>query len=331
MRGVNGKLLIAQCKYGDKQNLFESYDKALGLIEQYPILFSILPDDMKDKKMVLTFIKANGKCVARYQEILSLIREEDAKLAEQKIFSAPRGLHAPYFEEETELRNNAYVDTMFDLGEFTKDAEILTEAMNVALKGTWFVDSVGGFILNPGNYDEKTLCKVVKSVPEIVCRIYEYWNEYVDGFPKVKESVMVKYGLRNNPSSEELAFFKSLSMVDENNQEVLNHLFQCFTIGSDGQINEEHKSEIRSIFMRFSPEIQNSLIAGNYRYVEYAKKGVLDENLQSDIINRCPIAGDILPDTAVLKYNLSQSESDEAAFERCDKCRKCAFYYAVMI
>ncbi len=332
MRGVNGKLLIAQYKYGDKQNLFESYEKAIALIEQYPILYSILPQEMKDRNMALLFVKANGKAIARYQEILTKIRKEDERKQLEGTMSALSGLHSPYFEEETVLKNNAFVDTMYDLGEFSKDVEILKEAMCAGLNGTWFVDSVGGFLLTPENYDEKTLKEVVKEIPQTICRVYWYWHEYMEQFPKVRESIMVKYGLRNNPSSEELAFFKSLSLIDERkNAEELNHLLQCYTMGADAQINEDHLAEIKSVFLRFPPETQNFLVEGNYRYAQYAKKGILRQDLQEEIAKTCPIAGDILPDSAVIQYNLPQSESNKAAYERCNKCGKCAMHYALFV
>lgn len=330
MIGTNGKLLILQYKYGDRQDLFETYEKALQLVEQYPILYSVVPEDMKDKKMTLAFVRANGRCISRYQEILSQIRENDAKLMAEGVVS--RGWDKLLLQEKAELQNNAFVgDNMFDLGIYTKDSEILTEAMLAGVKGTWFFSEVGGFLLNPANYDEKVLAQTVKAVPQTICRIYEYWNQYIGEFPKVKKSVMVRYRLRNEPSDSEIAFFKSFGLAEKNNLEALNFLFQNYTVRAEAQLNEDHREEVRSLFIKLSPEIQNNLIAGNYRYVKYAKKGVLQRELQEEIIKDCPIAGDLLPDAAVLQYDLSQSESDEEALEKCKKCKKCVFFYLVSV
>ncbi len=328
MRGVNGKLLIAQYKYGNDP--FTSYEKALELVQQYPIVYSVLPKEMKNREMTVAFVKANGACLARYQEILSKIQEEDRKLRSEGTMSALSGLHAPYFEEEATLKNNAFVDTVFDLGEFTKDEEILTLAMRAAESGTWFTDSVGGFILTPENYDEKTLLSVAKRDTRMVCRLYHYWAEYIGQFPKVCESVKVKYGLCNQPSEEELAVYKCLSIIEDRGDAVA-HLLNSYALMVEVPTNPDHINLMRGVMARLSVETQNEIVSGYYQYAQYVRAGVLAETAQAEIAKRCPIAGDILPDSAVIKYALSQSDSDEDAYRICKRCGKCAMSHMVCV
>ncbi len=330
---MNGKLLILQYKYGNKKDIFNSYEETIKLIEQYPIVFSIVPEQLKDKNMVLTFIKANGKFVKRFKDIQNEILKRDEEKRKNGVYTSVSGMHADIFAIEQEIKNNAFVDTLFDLGEFAKDVDVLVCAMENSCYGLWFVNTVGLFKLEPQHYDEKTIIKVIKRFPQIVTRVYCYWDSYIKNFPKEKEKVRVKDELRNDPADEELALFKTLSLIDVDNIEAIAHListYQIWGINNCGE-NLDHTDIIKNLFATYDIETQNKLVQNYFGQARYLKNGVLDADLEQHIAKHCPIAGDILSDEAILKYNLMPSDSDEESLQKCKECSACFLSRMVLI
>lgn len=322
----NGKLLILRYKYNGDNSSFVTYEKALKTIKKYPIVYTILPESFRDKRMTLAFLKANG----RYLKLECKINEEIYKKEREfrkENKSISRGELENYYKEEFQyIRNNAVGETCtVDLGEQTKDAEVLLAASEV--DEGYFLNSYGGFKLTPQNYSEKAMVEAIGKQPRLVSRLYFYWKNYIQKFSGKCQSVMAKFGLCNEPSNEELAFYNCLKIVEGKGEETHMYLFNAFASDPEVQSNPDHNEILRRIFALFSSDGQNLIVSRNYKFARYVSVESLDKELQKIIAKECPIAGDILPDRAVLEYDLSPHRTENEAYKKCTECGRCLLKY----
>jgi hypothetical protein len=233
------------------------------------------------------------------------------------ICSLPKGRFLP-------ITNNAIVDELVDLGEWTKDVDILVLAMQNDCYGDWDISSVGRFQITENNYDEKAFKEAIKLFPQIVCRVYYYWVEHIKNCPKIIESIRVRYELYNQPNDEELALFHCFDMIESSNEKAISQLFSAHYILNYVAFNPDHVEVIKKIFARLDVSKQNLLASMYYYYAKYISKADMDKDLEKIIATDCPIAANILSDAAILKYNLKDCVSDDEAIKSCAGCQRCS-------
>lgn len=320
----NGRLICLRYKYNNDSSSFDTYEKALDIIKKYPIVFTVLPEKFKDKQMVLTFIQSNGDWIKKYKDIQLQKVSEQYELAKRNIYTASdRGSY-------NFINQNAVVDELIDLGKWTKDSEVLEAAMKADCYGIWYFSSVGKFDLNEGNYDETTLMRVAKSFPQIICRAYVYWENYIKKYPKVIQSVQRRYELfdeaeEDEIAASELALYKCMDLIEEDSEDALSLLYLSYYMLADSLPNIDNDGLLRCSFSKLSVDMQIQLASNFFYFVKFMKKKIITENLQKEIVENCPIAGDILCDEAILKYDLKQSVCDNQMLETCKSCMRCQF------
>lgn len=306
---MNGKLLCLQYKYGNKNNLFSTYEDSLELVKQYPIVFSVIPQKFKDKALVMAFLQANKVWVDKYNAVVAQEREADKQYAAKGIYrSHPKGRFL-------EFTDNAFVDSGADLGTFLKDESVLIAVL----------DNDYPFGFTKDSYDEKTVVKVLKTHHKLMWYVYDYWKDHIKECPNVVEWLRVKYELYNMPDDLELAFFKCFSLTQPDNKK---NIMQLFAALYDDLIvpmpTSTNNAEIMAnVLSLLDAETQNFVVSLFYSCVKFMKKGILDRDLEQDIVNICPIAGDILSDEAILKYKLTQSDTDKDVCKKCEECCHC--------
>ena len=314
---INGKMICLQYKYGNKNNYFSTYEETMEMVKKYPIVYKIIPEQFKDKEMTIAFLRANGEWIREYKKMREKeleIEREDRKNGRVRVFDKGRFTH---------LTNNAFVDETFDLGKWTKDADVLVTAMEQDCYGEWFTNQVGLFALNEQNYDEKVLAEAIRHFPQTACRLYSYWMEHIEENPTMIESIRVKYELYNEPEAYELALFKCFNIIDDKYPQTTAILIACAYEELESQVNSDHIEIMRKILSGIDEEAQNTLVELNFSFVKYLRKGILRNDIETVIAKSCPIAGDILSNEAVLKYKLEQSETEEERQKKCGYCSKC--------
>ena len=198
-REMNGKAICLHYKYGNKNNLLATYEEAFETVKKYPIVYTVIPEKFKDKKMTLAFLEANKPYVEEYGRRLWGEQEEFSKnLKEGIIKSKDKG-------RNLDLVDNGIPCRITDLGEILKDPEILFSAE----------ENLFPYEFTENTYDEKTVIKVLKKCAKLMRNVYQYWVLNIKKYPKVVESIRTKYELINLPSNEELAFFKCVSLIEK--------------------------------------------------------------------------------------------------------------------
>ena len=326
MSKENGKLIILRCKRNGDNASFETYEKALGTIGQYPIVYTILPESFRDKRMTLAFLRANGRYLRQENEINKAIDKRESELRKENTYVSRAVLEKDYKEELKNIRNNAVCgESTADLGEQTKDADVLIAAAEA--DAGYVLNVFGHFELTPQNYSEKAMAEAIGKQPRLVCRLYFYWKDHIQGFPGKRQSVMAKFGLCNEPCNEELAFYTCLNVIEGKGEEACRWLFQVFASDADVRSNPDHDDIYSRIFASLSSDVTNRIVSGNYRFARYVSSKILGKDLQKIIAEQCPIAGDILPDRAVLEYDLSPHKTEDEACEICAGCGRCVLKY----
>ena len=306
---MNGKLLCLQYKYGNKNNLFATYEATLELVKQYPIVFSVIPEKFKDKAMIMAFLEANKVWVDQYDKFVAREREVDMQnKANHTYLSHNKGRFLQFNE-------NAFVDTDVYFGEHLKDEGILIAVL----------ENNCPFAFTEDSYDEKVVTKVLTTHHKLMWYVFDYWKDHIKDYPNIIEWLRVKYELYNMPDQAELAFLKCFSLIQPNNKKAIMQLFASLYDDLDVPLpTSTNNSEIMiKVFSLLDESMQNDIVSLFYSCVKFMKKGVLDKVLEQDIVNICPIAGDILPDEAVLKYKLTQSDTDEDVCKKCEECCHC--------
>ena len=322
----NGKLLILRYKNNGDNSPFETYEKALETVEKYPIVYTVLPDELKDKRMTITFLRANGRYLKLEKEINEEINKRESELRKENTYASRGIMEKDYKEELKNIRNNAVCgESTADLGEQTKDADVLIAAAEADAGYT--LNVFGHFELTPQNYSEKAMAEAIGRQPRLVSRLYFYWKNYIQKFSGKCQSVMAKFGLCNEPSNEELAFYNCLKIVEGKGEETHMYLFNAFASDPEVQSNPDHNEILRRIFALFSSDGQNLIVSRNYKFARYVSVESLDKELQKIIAKECPIAGDILPDRAVLEYDLSPHRTENEAYKKCTECGRCLLKY----
>ena len=314
---INGKMICLQYKYGNKNNYFSTYEETMEMVKKYPIVYTIIPEQFKDKEMTIAFLRANGKWIKEYKKMREeelKIDREDAQNGRVRVFDKGRFTH---------LKNNAFVDETFDLEEWTKDVDVLVTAIEQDCYGEWFTNRVGLFALTKQNYDEKALVEAIRRFPQTACRLYSYWMEHIEENPTMIESIRVKYELYNEPETYELALFKCFNIIGDKYPQATAILIACAYGELESQVNSDHIEIMRKILSGIDEEAQNTLVELNFSFVKYLRKGILRNDIEIVIAKSCPIAGDILSNEAVLKYKLEQSETEEERQKKCGYCAKC--------
>lgn len=318
----NGKLLILRYKNNGDNSPFETYEKALETVEKYPIVYTVLPDELKDKRMTITFLRANGRYLKLEKEINKAIDKRESELRKENTYVSRAVLEKDCKEELKNIRNNAVCgESTADLGEQTKDADVLIAAAEADAGYT--LNVFGHFELTPQNYSEKAMAEAIGRQPRLVSRLYFYWKDHIQSVPGKRQSVMAKFGLCNEPCNEELAFYTCLNVIEGKGEEACRWLFQVFASDADARSNPDHDDIYSRIFASLSSDVTNRIVSGNYRFARYVSSKILGKDLQKIIAEQCPIAGDILPDRTVLEYGLSAHRTEETVREICDKCWKC--------
>lgn len=306
---MTGKLLCLQYKYGNKNNLFATYEETLALVKKYPVVYGVIPKKFKDKAMTLEFLRANKIWVDEYNEMRECERREQEKDARNGIYRCHAGGRYVQFTD------NAYVIGGVDLGALLKDEEVLVAAL----------DNKYPLSLGPDAYDESTIIKVMNERQELVWYVFCYWQDYIQDYPIEIEKIRNKYRLFNNPNDLELAFFKCLSLITPTNKNAL----ACLVASLYNQLDikrptdTDNLEEFQRIFACLDVEPQNYLVSRFYACAKYVKKGVLYPETEKEVVDNCPIAGDILSDEAILKYKLVQSDTLQEVTEKCEECDKC--------
>ena len=315
----NGKAYILKYKYGDK-SVFDSYDKCFKLVEEYPIVYTAIPDEFKDKNMAIAFIRANARYLNKYKSMLKFEQEDDKIKSQQGIYvSRDKGRFV-------HLKNNAVIDTLVDFGILTKDKDVMSEAIKMDFTDGFDYRSLGLFVLDGNTYDEKAVKEGIKIEPALVIRAYEYWKENIEKYPNVIETIKSKNQLYNSPENYELAFYKCLDLVGDN-ELAIEYLYTIGCKEFDISVNYDHVDKMKKLFSSIPNNVQNRLANHFYFYIKYMKKSAIDERIVRDMVHICPIAGDILPDEAVLKYGLKQLDTDDLVISTCKNCGKCQFQF----
>ena len=307
---MNGKLLCLQYKYGNKNNLFATYEDTLEMVKQYPIVYGVIPEKFKDKGMILAFLQANKGWKLQFDAAREAERKADKKRREEEnlVVAHPSGRFLNFTD-------NAYVDTAVPFGEELKDAEILAAV----------VENHCPFKLTEKNYDEKTIIKVLKTQPNLVRNVYDYWMTNIKKQPTVVEGLRVKYELYNMPEVSELAFLKCFSLISPDNKDALFQLIGALYNDFDTALPMHtcNAEIMKKVFSLLDERMQNVCVSRLYSCAKFVKKNVLCKELEQDIINICPIAGDILSDETVLKNKLEPSDTEAEVKKKCEDCRKC--------
>ena len=318
----NGKLLILRYKNNGDNSPFETYEKALETVEKYPIVYTVLPDELKDKRMTITFLRANGRYLKLEKEINEEINKRESELRSENTYASRGIMEKDYKEELRNISNNAVGKTnMVDLGEQTKDADVLVAAAETDAE--YFLDTFGHFELTPQNYSEKAMAEAIGKQPRLASRLYFYWKDHIRDFPGKRQTVMAKFGLCNEPGNEELALYTCFKILEGKSEKTHLYLFNAFVSDPEVQTGPDNHEILRGIFAMLSPDAQNLLVSKNYKFARYMSVENFDQKLQKIIAGECPIAGDILPDRTVLEYGLSAHRTEETVREICDKCWKC--------
>ena len=94
---------------------------------------------------------------------------------------------------------------------------------------------------------------------------------------------------------------------------------------ADSLPNIDNDGLLRCNFSKLSEDMQIQLASNFFYFVKFMRKKIITEDLQKEIVENCPIAGDILSDEAILKYDLKQSVCDNQMLETCKSCMRCQF------
>lgn len=324
---LNGYYICLKYKHNEDNSLFDTYEKALELVRKYPIVFTVLPEQFKDKTLVIEFLKANGKYLNRYYQIQQeLDKLEKEKIKEEHYVSNKLLLDENLAEEINQIKRNAVVDKLVDLGELTKDSEVIAEAFQMDSLNT-SVLTLGGFELNTNNFDEEALLKVVKKIPRAIFRLYVFWRENIEKYPKVIESDRVKLELLNFPRTDEIALLHCLRKIEGFSDEVYFYLLNAYACDNEKWINNDYLQTISDMLKTLQVSTQNAIVRLNHHFAKCVKISSLSENLQIEIAKTCPIAGDILPNKAVLQYNLTPSSSEDESLSKCLDCSRCVIQF----
>lgn len=307
---MNGKLLCLQYKYGNKNNLFATYEDTLDTVKRYPIVYGVIPEKFKDKGMILAFLQANKEWKLQFDAAREAERKADTK---RRAEDGTVVVHAK--GRFLNFTDNAYVDTAVPFGEELKDAEILAAV----------VENHCPFAFTEKNYDEKTIIKVLKTQPNLVWNVYDYWMIHIKKQPTVVEGLRVKYELYNMPEMSELVFLKCFSLISSDNKDALIQLIG--TLYNDFEMalpTHTCNAEImKKVFSLLDERMQNVIVSRFYSCAMFVKKNVLCKELEQDIIHNCPIAGDILSDETVLKNKLEPSDTEAEVKKKCEHCCRC--------
>lgn len=323
----NGKLFILRYKSDGDNAPFKTYEKALDTIDRYPIVYTVLPESFRDKRMTLAFLKANGRYLKQENEIDQAMDKRERELRKENTYVSRKILEKDHKEALHNIRNNAVCEEdTADLGEQTKDADVLIAAAEA--DAGYVLNAFGHFELTPQNYSEKAMAEAIGKQPRLVSRLYFYWKDHIQNFSSKRQSVMAKFGLCNEPCNAELAFYTCLSVVEGKGEEACLWLFHVFASDADARSNPDHDEIFSRIFASLSADLVNRIVLKNYRFARYVSSKILDKELQKSIAGQCPIAGDILPNRAVLEYDLSPHKTEDEACEVCDGCGRCVLKYS---
>lgn len=315
---LNGKYICLQCKYATANQYFTTYDSSVKLVQQYPIVFTILPQEYVDKNMVLEFLKANGKLSVKYQEgMMEELKESYISLKEHNC-----SLIVDKRSKNELIKNNAIVDETIDLGEFINDVDVMVTAVENDAS-LFYREIVGKFNLTPQNYNEKCLREAVKKCPKVALRLYDFWNKYLDEFPKVKESIKCKYGLNDRADFEEIVMYKCFDIIGTKNTEAVKYLFDIYSEQTLSIFNGGVTSAMPKLFAMLTAEQQNAIVSQSYLYAKFVDNLLLSKDTEQRIALECPIAGDILSNEAILRYNLKMCIDDNEIQSKCLNCSRC--------
>ena len=304
---MTGYMMCLQYKYGNKLNLFQTYQECYDAVVKYPVTFEIVPQQFKDKNLVLAFLKANGKYVQEYWDIEEKRWQDEDEAFSNGIFLAPnRGRF-------THLHDVAIVEKDVDFGEWTGDVDVLCEIVKTRCPFSFTQDT----------YHEDAVKKAIAREHKLVSDVYSYWESNICKNQKEIDKVCAKYQLFENRDARTLAFFKCLSLIEKENSMALLQLFVSASWDVDSGTCFQDEDAFKKIFRLLDEDMQVYVVEMLYSYAKYASKKVLDGTLVEEIVKICPIAGDVLPDEYVLRYGLEQALTEEEMEEKCKKCRKC--------
>lgn len=312
----NGQNLILEYKYG-KKDVFSSYEQSKELIKKYPILIKILPHKYMDKEMIMTFVKANKEWIDQYNSLEESSEKRLTELAEKNIIALERK------DIYNHIKMNALIRERVDFGECMKDEDVLL-ALDDMEGERWNILYSDYYELTPNNYDEKIWEKVVKKSPRMATRLYSFWCDNIGNDKKLIEHIKVKYKLFNNPKNSELALYKCFDIVKQ--EEAIAYIYLAFSVNEGlGIVDADHENISKEIFKKFDDNTKKFLIHNFYYNLRFMSKEDIDAELAVTVKENCDIAGDLLSDEYVLKYDLEKSINEEEMQKKCRDCQKCLF------
>lgn len=318
-----GLLICAQYKYGNRQQHLSTYEEALRLVEAYPIIYTVLPETYKTREMTLCFLDANAAAVDTIHSQTAAEVTEDERLAKCVVHRSGNRFNR--------LRRNAIPEDDVDLGTWLKDPEVLARAVDRCR-----------FSFAPETYDEACVKAVLQQEPRLMRAAFTFWEHHISGYPKEVERIRNRFELRGRVaegkkdaaqgrtlSEEQLAFFKCLSLVPEENTAAIAQLFfSACLCGAERPFADDNRPAYVLAMSHLAPDTQNALVADWHFCAKFVMKRLLDPDLMKSIAAVCPIAGNILPDEYILRCGLRPTGSDEDAVKQCEECWICKMRFA---
>ena len=155
-----GAKLAVMYKFGMMPDLFKTKEQTIDILNKYPVLVSSLSEEhLKDREIILAYIKANLAYIDKYIELrraLNDCTDEENDLILRDIQN---------------IKKNANIDNVgaFWFGYHSYDEEIVSLLINGRMwECVHYTDDT---------YNEKQILKMMEQYPNLIYPFLDYWLE----------------------------------------------------------------------------------------------------------------------------------------------------------